>query len=192
MWADLSPPYRTIVADPAWEFVWSGHAGGRRARATRLGYTTMPLETIKAMPVSDLAHPDAHRYLWATRVFREGHAVAVARAWGFEPFSEVIWRKRNFGAGSFPRPGHEPLLICRRGNLPFTAPRDVHSVQDWRQHYDNNGGKGHSRKPDGALDLVEQASPGPYLELFSRTPRLGWDSYGWGYELSAPAATRGQ
>lgn len=186
--ADLTPPYATIVADPPWPFVWSGGAGGRRARATSLGYSTMTVDDIATLPVGDLAAPDAHLYLWVTRdLFREGVGVQVARSWGFEPFSEVIWRKRNFGAGSFPRPGHEPLLICRRGHLPFTAPLNVHSVQEWRQPYTCNGGKQHSAKPDGAMDLIEQASPGPYLELFSRTPRLGWDSWGHGYELALDA-----
>jgi N6-adenosine-specific RNA methylase IME4 len=40
----------------------------------------------------------------------------------------------------------------------------------------------HSEKPAAFLDVVEQASPGPYVELFARQPRLGWDSWGWGYE----------
>jgi hypothetical protein len=30
----------------------------------------------------------------------------------------------------------------------------------------------------GAIDLVEQVSPGPYLELFARRQRLGWDTWG--------------
>jgi len=41
----------------------------------------------------------------------------------------------------------------------------------------------HSEKPAAFLDVVEQVSPGPYVELFSREPRLGWDSWGYGYEL---------
>jgi N6-adenosine-specific RNA methylase IME4 len=36
----------------------------------------------------------------------------------------------------------------------------------------------HSRKPEAFLDLVEQVSPGPYLELFARRQRLGWDTWG--------------
>ena len=36
----------------------------------------------------------------------------------------------------------------------------------------------HSQKPDAFLDLVEQVSPGPYLELFARRQRLGWDTWG--------------
>lgn len=33
----------------------------------------------------------------------------------------------------------------------------------------------HSAKPDAFLDVVEQVSPGPYAELFSRRARFGWD-----------------
>lgn len=36
----------------------------------------------------------------------------------------------------------------------------------------------HSAKPEAFLDLVEQVSPGPYLELFARRDRLGWDTWG--------------
>lgn len=36
----------------------------------------------------------------------------------------------------------------------------------------------HSRKPDAFLDIVEQVSPGPYLELFARRARFGWDYWG--------------
>lgn len=36
----------------------------------------------------------------------------------------------------------------------------------------------HSAKPDAFIDLVEQVSPGPYLELFSRRARFGWDYWG--------------
>lgn len=36
----------------------------------------------------------------------------------------------------------------------------------------------HSRKPDISLDRVEALSSGPYLEMFSRSDREGWDSWG--------------
>lgn len=184
--AELSPPYSTIVADPPWPFVWSGGPGGRRAKATPLGYSLMTLRDIIDLPVESLAADDAHLYLWSTReMFREGHAVRVARAWGFSPVSEIIWRKPNFGTGAFPRSGHEPVLICKRGAAKFTGPADVHSVQTWKQDYTTNGGKSHTNKPDGLMDLAEVHSSGPYLELFSRRPRFGWDSWGKGYEIGA-------
>lgn len=40
----------------------------------------------------------------------------------------------------------------------------------------------HSQKPSAFLDEVERVSPGPRVELFARAPRLGWDSWGLGYE----------
>lgn len=36
----------------------------------------------------------------------------------------------------------------------------------------------HSQKPEAFLDLVEQVSPGPYLEMFARRARFGWDYWG--------------
>jgi N6-adenosine-specific RNA methylase IME4 len=41
----------------------------------------------------------------------------------------------------------------------------------------------HSEKPEAFQDLVEQVSPGPYLELFARRRRLGWDV--WGNEVAS-------
>ncbi|MDD4889497.1 MAG: MT-A70 family methyltransferase, partial [Phycisphaerae bacterium] len=35
-----------------------------------------------------------------------------------------------------------------------------------------------SRKPDEIYDLVEACSPGPYLELFARFQRPGWEQWG--------------
>lgn len=40
----------------------------------------------------------------------------------------------------------------------------------------------HSAKPPAFLDVVEEVSPAPRVELFARAQRLGWDSWGWGYE----------
>jgi N6-adenosine-specific RNA methylase IME4 len=36
----------------------------------------------------------------------------------------------------------------------------------------------HSRKPDEQYDLIENCSPGPYIELFARGSRPKW--IGWG------------
>ncbi len=55
----------------------------------------------------------------------------------------------------------EPSAIGRATTRWFTWPRGRHS-----------------EKPEAFLDLVEQVSPGPYLELFARRQRLGWDTWG--------------
>ena len=175
--------YRTIVADPPWPFRWDGRAGGKRRNATTIGYPTMTVDDICAADIASFAHPDgAHLFMWATdEMYREGQAVRVARAWGFEPVSCLIWRKPNFGTGHFPRHGHEPLLYARRGSLPAIGERGVHSVQTWAQPREKgNGGKVHSRKPDGALDLIERVASGPFLEVFARRARFNWDYAGDG------------
>jgi N6-adenosine-specific RNA methylase IME4 len=136
-----------------------------------------PLDDIKTLPVADLADDEAHLWLWSTRkMFREGHAAAVARAWGFEPCTEIIWGLRNPGMGGFVGNGHEPVLLASRGGLPFPKSELPAGVMFWRQLYAN--GKVHSAKPEGFLDLVERVSPEPRIELFARRARFGWDYWG--------------
>jgi N6-adenosine-specific RNA methylase IME4 len=50
----------------------------------------------------------------------------------------------------------------------------------------------HSRKPDEIYNAIEQLVDGPYLELFARQNRPGWEA--WGTEAGlfddGPVATR--
>jgi hypothetical protein len=47
----------------------------------------------------------------------------------------------------------------------------------------------HSRKPEELYDMIEQCSPGPFLELFARHPRPGWTQ--WGDEIPVPEPRNG-
>jgi N6-adenosine-specific RNA methylase IME4 len=171
--------YRTIVVDPPWEINQDIAAGGRRARATKVPYSMMSLQEIADLPVDEFAEGEAHLYLWSTReLFREGQAAHMARCWDFQPVGEIIWGLPNPGMGAAPFVNdHEPILVARRGGLPFTSDIWGVGVHFWRQLY-VNGGKAHSAKPEGFLDLVESMSPGPRLEMFARRNRLGWDTWG--------------
>lgn len=176
--------YPTVAADPPWPLKWvmgktrvNGRGDRYRINKRELGYETMSIEAIAALPVADLADDEAHLYLWVPDQFvLSGAGVDVATAWGFKPLRFIVWAKRGYGMGVFPRPQHELLMVCRRGRLPF-AVNDEGSVQTWKQPYEN-GARKHSAKPDGAYDLIERASPGPYVELFARRGRLGWDYFG--------------
>lgn len=188
MTADPTTRYRCIVADPPWPFEWRG--GGKRrvngrgeshrnakASVRSLPYRTMTVEQIASLPVDALAAPDAHLYLWVPdRLLIDGTGARVANAWGFSPGRLLIWHKTGFGLGTFPRPQHEAMIVCKRGALPFGVV-DAGSVQAWKLAYEN-GARKHSAKPDGALDLIERASPGPRVELFARRARFGWDYWG--------------
>ena len=70
----------------------------------------------------------------------------------------------------------EFILFARRGSLP--AKRRVDSTWwSWPRPYLAQGPT-HSAKPEAFTDLVEQVSPGPYLEMFARRARFGWDYWG--------------
>ena len=45
----------------------------------------------------------------------------------------------------------------------------------------------HSRKPDEQYKIIEACSPGPFVELFARAKRDGWDQ--WGNELESYPTT---
>src|SRR4051812_30416468 len=73
--------YRTILADPPWQFTnRTGKMAPEHRRLSR--YVTMTLEEIMALPVGAVADEPAHLYLWVPNaLLPEG--LAVMRAWGF-------------------------------------------------------------------------------------------------------------
>ena len=175
MFDELRPPYSTIVADPPWRF------GSAATKAdARKHYSTMPTEDVCAMPVSSLASADAHLWLWGVNGMME-EAFAVVRAWGFRPITMVTWCKPGPGVGHYLRNNTEHCILATRGKplVPESKPLSTWFV--WPK-------AAHSAKPDAFLDLVEQVSPAPRVELFCRRPRFGWDTWGKGYELSKQAS----
>src|SRR4029077_4776914 len=48
----------------------------------------------------------------------------------------------------------------------------------------------HSRKPDGIHERIERLVAGPYLELFARQRRPGWDAWGNEVDKFAPQVSR--
>jgi len=172
--------YRTIVADPPWEYP-EGFGIGRipkgaqhDGRRQELPYSSMTLTEIKALPIMELADPEgAHLYLWTTNRYLRV-SFEVVDAWGFRFGQVIVWAKKPMSGvlgGAF-SPNVEFVLFCRRGKLPHLD-RQPSQWYTWKRQT-----RYHSRKPDGFLDLVERVSPGPYLELFARRQRLGWDTWG--------------
>ena len=185
--------YRTIVADPPWDHSdgTGVHWGWDYSKAdpvkTGLPYATMHWRVIMSLPVGNLAARDAHLYLWTTNRYLR-HVWDISEFWGFNPVCVLTWCKprRGFlGGGAF-KSDTEFCLFARRGNLPtlerapgrwYQWPRTRGApVKDGERRDGANGA--HSAKPEAFLDLVEQVSPGPYLELFARRQRLGWDTWG--------------
>lgn len=169
--------YRTLVADPPWRYT---HASANN-RAQPM-YDTMTLGELVELPVHELADDDAHLWPWVTNAFME-HGHRLARAWGFTPFNIVTWCKKGPGVGYYVRTNTEHVLLCSRGRPAVPESKAMSSWFEWPRTK-------HSVKPDAFFDLVEQVSPGPYLELFSRRARMGWDH--WGDEAIASIDMPGQ
>lgn len=181
--AELSPPYSTIVADPPWHYdkVNPDNPQLNRGPRTRglvqyggapLPYSGMSLDEIKALPVGDLG-TDCRLYLWVTNRYLR-HAWEIAECWGFEPMDRtLVWCKVPRGTTPITT---EYVLIAKKGK-PDRLPWSGTTWFQWPHQ------SAHSAKPAAFGDLVESWSPGPYVELFARAPRLGWDSWGKGYEL---------
>lgn len=174
MFDDLNGPYTTIVADPPWHYDKTnadksaeGYAGKRG-----LGYSSMTLDEIKALPLGAIADGDCRVFLWTTNRYLR-HAWDVLEAWGFHPQDRVlVWCKPPRATTPVTT---EFVLIGRRGSPP-KMPWHGTTWFNWPHQ------KAHSVKPDAFMDLVESWCPGPYLELFAREPRLGWDHWGHGME----------
>lgn len=157
--------FGTILADPPWRY------GNQATRAaTNNHYDTMSVDELCQLPIAEMAADDGHLHLWTTNAFLP-EAFNVIDAWGFEYRSCFVWVKPQMGIGNYWRVSHEFLLLGIRGNAKSFS---NHSLKSWGQF---DRGK-HSAKPEEVRGLIEQASPGPYLELFGRSAVNGWTVFG--------------
>lgn len=170
--------YRTIYADPPWQFQnRTGKVAPEHKRLKR--YETMSLDEIKRLPVSEAAGEKSHLYLWVPNaLLPEG--LEIMKAWGFEYKTNIIWEKIRTdgqpdgrGVGFYFRNVTEILLfgIHGKNNRTLQPGRSqVNLIRSMKRE--------HSRKPDEIIPIIEACSSGPYLELFARGDRPGWDMWG--------------
>ena len=165
----LEAVFSTLVVDPPWD--WGDEGDVNQFGRAKPDYATTSLDELKAMPIEGLLDNNAHCYLWITnRSLPKGFE--LLSLWGFRYVTCLTWAKPSFGMGQYFRGQTEQILFGVRGSLAlrrknastlFSAPRPQ---------------KKHSAKPPEFLEFVESCSPGPYLELFARSQRDGWTSWG--------------
>lgn len=157
----------TVLADPPWQF--SNRTGKMAPEHKRLNrYATLTLPQIKEIPVSVASAAQCHLYLWVPNaLLREG--LDVMEGWGFTYKTNIVWHKirkdggpDGRGVGFYFRNTTELILFGTRGKLRTgdAGRRQVNILKTRKRE--------HSRKPDELYDLIEECSPGPYLELFAR------------------------
>lgn len=162
-----------IMADPPWDFeTWSEKGATKGGRAH---YACMDLDAIRQLPVGMLARGDACLFLWACWPMLP-QALDVMAAWGFRYASGGVWHKRTingktaFGTGYRVRCASEPFLLGYVGN-PQNSKSERNVIEGLTRE--------HSRKPEEAYAWAERYMPSAWrLELFSRTDRPGWATWG--------------
>lgn len=179
----------TVLADPPWQFTnRTGKMAPEHRRLNR--YKTLPLPDIKEIPIPLACADQCHLYLWVPNaLLRDG--LDVMDAWGFTYKTNLVWQKvrkdgepDGRGVGFYFRNTTELILFGIRGKLRTSDPgrRQVNIIKSRKRE--------HSRKPDELYHIIEDCSPGPYLELFARgTFSNRWNVWGnqsESYELSWP------
>ncbi len=174
--------YRVIYADPPWTFATYSQKG--KGRSAEAHYGCMGFADICAIPVAEWAARDSILLLWVTDPLLP-KGLELIEACGFTYKSVgFYWAKLNksapsyalmesdffTGMGFWTRANVEQCLLATRGS-PKRIAKDVRRlvVAPRREH---------SRKPDVVYERIERLAAGPYLEVFARESRPGWDAWG--------------
>ncbi len=163
--------FGVIYADPPWRYEGSLS----QSRQVEANYQTLETPDIVAMPIHALLAESAILFLWAVSP-KIPEALMVMDGWGFDYTTCAVWVKDRIGPGYTFRQQHELLLVGKQGNMPTPpqASRPSSVIEAPRRE--------HSAKPEVVYELIEHMYPAvPKLELFARTERAGWTS--WGNEV---------
>lgn len=162
--------YGAILADPPWSFLTDSKQHTTRHRCAQDHYKTMTFDDLAKLPVGDWAKKDCALFMWIVGSHVDV-GIKLAEAWGFQYKTDAfVWDKGKIGMGYWSRKQSEtcylftkgkPRRICKGVRQVIRAPR-----------------REHSRKPDEQYERIESLVLGPYLEMFARQRRPGWDVWG--------------
>jgi N6-adenosine-specific RNA methylase IME4 len=186
--------YRVIYADPPWSF--KNYSKKGENRNANKHYETMSDDDICSIPVKDWCRDDTLLFLWVTGPKLEA-GFRVLKEWGFK-YSGVAFTwvklKKNFegevrenapmtvsdffmSTGYGTRANMEICLLGKKKivNRKSAKVREL-LISPLREH---------SRKPDETYDRIEEfvGGEGPFLEMFARQSKDGWDALGNQTEL---------
>lgn len=167
-----------IAIDPPWPFEGWGERANRR---TTDHYETMTIEEITALPIKTLAAEHCAVFVWGIWPYMPiWHDVLAAWDLTYSGLA-FDWVKLNadgeglhWGTGYGTRANPEPCILAKVGS-PLRLDEGVHSVI-------MTPVGAHSEKPDEAYRRMRRLFGGPYLELFARKERDGWQT--WGNEIA--------
>lgn len=178
-------PFRVLLVDFPWAY------GKRAGDGTQRGQTLYPtmskgdIELFAQEKLAPLAHDDAVLFLCITNAHLVGgDHVAVLKACGFTGKTILSWDKMRMGTGDWMRGQTEHFIMATKGSptIKLTNQATVLPMISEKRRQ-------HSQKPDGLYAFIEELCPGNRVELFSRTDRDGWTT--WGAEAGSLEAELG-
>lgn len=165
--------YKIIYADPPWKY-W---AGGLKNAAVH--YDVMEIEDIKKLPINQIADEHSVLCMWSTWPILP-ESLDVIKSWGFDYSTMIfIWIKQNkitnswfVGCGNYTRANTEFILLGKRGMGIARKRADLSQVVTYEIGE-------HSEKPNiFRTKIIQLFGEQEKIELFSRKPIHGWDTFG--------------
>ena len=183
----MSKFYKAIIIDPPWRYdspaalVGTMKINGEPSINVNVEkqYSTLSVAQIKELRIP--AASECILFLWVTNPFLcDGSGPSIVKHWGFTPKTVLTWAKvqrddesPSMRVGHWFRSASEHVIVAVRGAVP--RPKDYPALPTWFPHRRLP----HSVKPDTIHEYAEKAAPnGPWLEMFARRSRPGWDAWG--------------
>lgn len=174
--------YKIIYADPPW------HYGSKSAVNNSTGsdhkplsdhYSTMGLEQLKALPISEMTDKDAACFMWVTDSHLD-EAIEIFKAWGFKYKTVAFNWVKTTSKGNYCKnvapwtmKSSEICLLGTKGAM--TKYKQVNNIEALVFAERTK----HSKKPEEVRRRIELLFGDiPRLELFARKESKGWDVFG--------------
>ena len=165
--------WTTAVIDPPWPYSRASK-NNKLTGFSSQKYELLSIDDLALLPVGEIV--DGYVFLWTTGPFMPD-AVRLIESWGFQWCSMLTWIKRTvngklaYGAGYWFRGCTEYVIVAKKAGMS--------SIKTPLRNAFEAIGLHHSSKPDYLqTEIVEKYFPGPYIELFARRTREGWDCFG--------------
>lgn len=184
----------TGLIDPPWAYQQASRHERLSGFSTDHEYPSLTTDELRGLPIAQLMR---YGFLWTTGPFIED-AYSLIRSWGMLPITMLAWVKcaeintdglpafpdrkapentfdpeviikPTFGVGYWFRGCVEPIIVFKAPDAPSIRTPFVGLLSPNARH---------SRKPETLHHLIESHFPGPYLELFGRRERPGWNVFG--------------
>ncbi len=178
-------PFRVLLVDFPWAYAKRAGDGTQRGQTLYPTMTPGEIEMFAGEKLGPLAHDDAVLFLCITNAHLvSGDHVAVLKACGFKGKTMLSWDKERMGTGDWLRGQTEHVIMATKGRptVKLTNQTTVLPMISEKR-------RAHSQKPDALYKFIEDLCPGNRVELFSRTDRQNWTT--WGAEAGSLEAELG-